>query len=94
MTNQNEPIYPLNQLVVYFLKPGTTVFGGHAALVGYMYKDPVERHEEKILKTTKFTKRGNVTLRCCENKGELILLGWFLSGNLFPCCLCNLTSTL
>lgn len=34
--------YSLQQLVIYFLKLGTTGFGGPVALVGYMHKDLVE----------------------------------------------------
>lgn len=34
--------YSLRQLVVYFLKLGSTGFGGPVALVGYMHKDLVE----------------------------------------------------
>ena len=37
-----KPIYTLRQLVFYFLKLGTTGFGGPVALVGYMHKDLVE----------------------------------------------------
>lgn len=42
MTYQNQPTYSLRQLVFYFLKLGTTGFGGPVALVGYMHKDLVE----------------------------------------------------
>ena len=38
----NTPTYSLRQLVFYFLKLGTTGFGGPVALVGYMNKDLVE----------------------------------------------------
>jgi chromate transporter len=36
------PVYSLRQLVLYFLKLGTTGFGGPVALVGYMHKHLVE----------------------------------------------------
>jgi len=36
------PSYSLRQLVMYFLKLGTTGFGGPVALVGYMHRDLVE----------------------------------------------------
>lgn len=39
----NHPTYTLRQLVLYFLKLGTTGFGGPVALVGYMHKDLVEK---------------------------------------------------
>jgi chromate transporter len=42
MTDKNKPSYTLQQLVVYFLKLGSTGFGGPVALVGYMHKDVVE----------------------------------------------------
>lgn len=42
MTDQNKPTYTLRQLILYFLKLGTTGFGGPVALVGYMHKDLVE----------------------------------------------------
>jgi chromate transporter len=38
----SKPSYTLRQLVFYFLKLGTTGFGGPVALVGYMHKDLVE----------------------------------------------------
>jgi chromate transporter len=37
--------YNLNQLILYFLKLGTTGFGGPVALVGYMHKDLVEQRQ-------------------------------------------------
>ncbi len=40
---ENKPTYTLTQLVNYFLKLGSTGFGGPVALVGYMYKDLVEK---------------------------------------------------
>lgn len=45
MTEQNQPTYSLRQLVFYFLKLGTTGFGGPVALVGYMHKDLVENRK-------------------------------------------------
>ncbi len=45
MTEQNHPTYTLRQLVFYFLKLGTTGFGGPVALVGYMHKDLVENRK-------------------------------------------------
>jgi chromate transporter len=42
MTDQHQPTYTLRQLVFYFLKLGSTGFGGPVALVGYMHKDLVE----------------------------------------------------
>jgi chromate transporter len=36
------PTYSLSSLIKYFLKLGTTGFGGPVALVGYMHKDLVE----------------------------------------------------
>ncbi|MHA4847689.1 chromate transporter [Flavitalea antarctica] len=39
----NQPSYTLKQLVLYFLKLGTIGFGGPVALVGYMYRDLVEK---------------------------------------------------
>jgi len=38
----NKPIYTLRHLTFYFLKLGSTGFGGPVALVGYMHKDLVE----------------------------------------------------
>ena len=40
-----KPTYTLRQLVLYFLKLGTTGFGGPVALVGYMHKDLVENRK-------------------------------------------------
>jgi chromate transporter len=42
MIEQHKPTYSLRQLVMYFLKLGTTGFGGPVALVVYMYRDLVE----------------------------------------------------
>ena len=44
-TDLNQPTYTLRQLVLYFLKLGTTGFGGPVALVGYMHKDLVENRQ-------------------------------------------------
>src|SRR5947207_13057197 len=44
MTKTN-PTYSLRELVLYALKLGTTGFGGPVALVGYMYRDLVERRK-------------------------------------------------
>ncbi|MFT3845478.1 MAG: chromate transporter [Lacibacter sp.] len=38
----NKAAYTLRQLIFYFLKLGSTGFGGPVALVGYMHKDLVE----------------------------------------------------
>ncbi|MCZ4244782.1 chromate transporter [Pedobacter punctiformis] len=40
-----KPAYTLKQLIFYFLKLGSTGFGGPVALVGYMYKDLVENRK-------------------------------------------------
>lgn len=45
MIEQHKPTYSLRQLVMYFLKLGTTGFGGPVALVGYMHKDLVENRK-------------------------------------------------
>ena len=37
------PRYSLSQLTLYFLKLGAMGFGGPVALVGYMYRDLVEK---------------------------------------------------
>ena len=41
----DKPSYSLLQLVIYFLKLGSTGFGGPVALVGYMHKDLVENRQ-------------------------------------------------
>ncbi|MBC8109486.1 MAG: chromate transporter [Verrucomicrobia bacterium] len=40
-----QPLYSLQELVLYFLKLGTTGFGGPVALVGYMHRDLVENRK-------------------------------------------------
>lgn len=40
---QGSPLYSLHQLILYALKLGSLGFGGPVALVGYMYRDLVER---------------------------------------------------
>lgn len=40
-----QPAYKLSALVYYFLKLGTTGFGGPVALVGYMHNDLVEKRK-------------------------------------------------
>lgn len=40
---QVTPCYTLKELAVYFLRLGTTGFGGPVALVGYMHRDLVEK---------------------------------------------------
>lgn len=42
---ESKPAYSLTSLVKYFLKLGTTGFGGPVALVGYMHKDLVEQRK-------------------------------------------------
>jgi chromate transporter len=37
--------YSLKDLIIYFLKLGTIGFGGPVALVGYMYRDLVEKRK-------------------------------------------------
>ena len=37
MTDQNQSTYNLKQLVLYFLKLGTTGLGGPVTLAGYMH---------------------------------------------------------
>jgi chromate transporter len=41
----SKPTYTLRQLILYFLKLGSTGFGGPVALVGYMHKDLVENRK-------------------------------------------------
>jgi chromate transporter len=41
----NKPIYSLKDLMLYFLKLGSTGFGGPVALVGYMHRDLVEKRQ-------------------------------------------------
>jgi chromate transporter len=43
MTIQTKPSYTLRQLIFYFLKLGSTGFGGPVVLVGYMHRDLVEK---------------------------------------------------
>lgn len=45
MDSDSKPIYTLWQMVMYMLKLGTVGFGGPVALVGYMYRDLVERRD-------------------------------------------------
>jgi len=40
--HQPKPLYSLTQITLYFLKLGTSGFGGPVALVGYMQRDLVE----------------------------------------------------
>ncbi len=42
---QVPPLYSLYQLILYALKLGTLGFGGPVALVGYMYRDLVEKRK-------------------------------------------------
>lgn len=39
----DKPVYSLKDLVLYFLKLGSTGFGGPVALAGYIYRDLVEK---------------------------------------------------
>ncbi|TAF44120.1 MAG: chromate transporter [Sphingobacteriales bacterium] len=41
----SKPIYTLQQLIFYFLKLGSTGFGGPVALVSYIHKDLVEKRK-------------------------------------------------
>lgn len=41
----SNPSYSLKQLIFYFLKLGSTGFGGPVALVGYMHRDLVEQRK-------------------------------------------------
>lgn len=43
--NDTRPAYTLWQLVLYFLRLGSTGFGGPVALVGYMHTDLVEKRQ-------------------------------------------------
>ena len=45
MMSESKPPYSLRQLVLYALKLGTTGFGGPVALVGYMFRDLVEKRK-------------------------------------------------
>ncbi len=45
MINKEKPSYSLNQLVLYALKLGAIGFGGPVALVGYMFRDLVEKRK-------------------------------------------------
>jgi len=42
-TDRHSPSYTLRDLILYFLKLGSTGFGGPVALVGYIHRDLVER---------------------------------------------------
>jgi chromate transporter len=42
---QHSPTYTLADLTKYFLKLGSTGFGGPVALVGYMHRDLVEKRQ-------------------------------------------------
>ena len=43
--SNSKPNYTLKDIVIYFLKLGTTGFGGPVALVGYMHRDLVENRK-------------------------------------------------
>src|SRR6266498_2496015 len=43
--NKEAPSYSIKDLVLYALKLGTTGFGGPVALVGYMFRDLVEKRK-------------------------------------------------
>lgn len=43
--NPEQSFYTLRELMLYFLKLGTTGFGGPVALVGYMHRDLVEERK-------------------------------------------------
>lgn len=43
--SDSKPPYSLQQLILYALKLGTTGFGGPVALVGYMFRDLVEKRK-------------------------------------------------
>src|SRR6478736_5657693 len=45
MNTSIKPNYTLKNLVYYFLRLGTSGFGGPVALVGYMHKDLVEKRK-------------------------------------------------
>ncbi len=45
MLNKEKPSYSLRELILYALGLGTTGFGGPVALVGYMYRDLVEKRK-------------------------------------------------
>jgi chromate transporter len=45
MSGTKQPVYPLSDLVRYFLKLGTIGFGGPIALVSYMLRDLVEKRK-------------------------------------------------
>ncbi len=45
MLNKEKTSYSLGELILYALKLGTTGFGGPVALVGYMFRDLVEKRK-------------------------------------------------